>query len=282
MNEHLLKLFQTTLPSVKETVDNLEIALLDEPQVECSVYHHFSPGLYVREVNIPAGTLAIGHFQKTEHLNVFLTGRVTMLNDDGATSEMTAPMLFTGKPGRKCGYIHENVVWLNVYPTDETDVETLEATYLDKSPGFLNHKIEKLSAIADQEDFKKMISEWGINKEELKKHFEKKDDLIPFPSGSYGAAVFNSNLDGKGLFATATFEEGDLIAPVKIKGCRTPAARYVNHGKQPNAEMVRVGLDMHLRAIKKIVGQRGGQMGDEILVNYRQCLNSKGVFICPD
>jgi len=116
-----------------EPIEALEADMLKMDQVDCPVIHRFSPGLYIREVSIPAGTLAIGHFQKTEHLNIFLQGRVLIMGDNGKARELAAPMIFAGKPGRKFGYIKEDVVWLNVYPTDETDIDTLEEMYLDKS-----------------------------------------------------------------------------------------------------------------------------------------------------
>ena len=115
-------------------LDELEKVMLNMTQAVWSTIHRFSPGLYIREIRIPAGVVAMGHFQKTVHLNIFLQGRVTMFNDqDGTTSELVAPMIFVGQPGRKCGYIHEEVVWLNIYPTEETDIEVLERTLLKKS-----------------------------------------------------------------------------------------------------------------------------------------------------
>jgi hypothetical protein len=106
----------------------------------------------MREVTIPSGSIAIGHHQNFEHMNIFLKGRVTMVNSDGTTSELNAPMCFVGKPGRKIGYIHEDVVWLNVYPTEETSVEKLEAHYLTKSEGFLAHEEIQAKLLQDKID----------------------------------------------------------------------------------------------------------------------------------
>ena len=68
-----------------------------------------------------------------------LAGRVTMLNDDGSTTEYKAPMIFVGKPGRKIGFVHEDMTWLNVYPNVENEqlnITKLEDKYLTKSDGF--------------------------------------------------------------------------------------------------------------------------------------------------
>ena len=80
--------------------ENLEKEMLKLPQSDCPVIHRFSPGLYIREVTLPAGTFAIGHYQKTEHLNIMLTGSVTNIRDDGSTDLLKAPLMYTAKPGR--------------------------------------------------------------------------------------------------------------------------------------------------------------------------------------
>lgn len=124
--------------------DNLELiegGLLSLPQVECPVVHHFGPGIYIREVTIPAGTLAIGHAQKFHHLNILLKGSVAMIID-GAVKVVKAPLIFTGSPGRKLGYALEDTVWQNIYATEETDIEKLEDWIVDKSQTWQDHHKE--------------------------------------------------------------------------------------------------------------------------------------------
>ena len=85
MND-MAEFFQSTdLISRDEKVAALEVFSLKEEQIDCPVIHSFSPGIYTREVHLPAGIFAIGHHQKKEHLNIFLKGKVTMLNDYGTT-----------------------------------------------------------------------------------------------------------------------------------------------------------------------------------------------------
>ena len=253
-------------------INKIEKKMLQYKQVDCPVVHHFSPGIYMREVKIPAGTFAIGHRQKTEHLNIFLRGRVMMLGEDGSTKELIAPMIFTGQPGRKMGYISEDVVWLNVYTTKETDVDTLENMFLDKSDSWKTALLDKLPKLIDQEDYKKVIAESGFAPETVKKQVENEEDQIPFPPGSYSVGVFPSNIDRLGLFATAAFEPGEVIAPARIKGKRTPAGRYTNHSKRPNSIMKMVDGQIILVALKDIKGCKGGMLGEEITVNYRDSL----------
>lgn len=253
-------------------VERIEQFMLSEQQVECSVIHRYGPGVYIRELMIPAGTLAVGHHQNFEHTNIMLKGRVTMLNDDGSTSEVVAPALFVGKPGRKIGYIHEDMVWLNVYATNEQDVTKLEDTFITKSQYFGQHldgKVALLMNEVDQSDYRKVLQEVGVTDGSLMVS----DDVAELPGGGYKIKVATSRIEGQGLFATAGIEPGEAIAPARIYGKQTIAGRYTNHSASPNAKLVRVGDDAYLVATKHITGCRGGQDGEEITIDYRQALS---------
>ena len=95
----------------------LEDILLTSDSMPCDVIHRFFPGLYIREVSIPAGTFVIGHEQLFSQANVFLKGKLRMYFRDGSTENLTAPMMFLGAPGKKVAYIFEDTVWQNIYPT---------------------------------------------------------------------------------------------------------------------------------------------------------------------
>jgi hypothetical protein len=114
-------------------LEEIESRMLTLPQANCPVFHYFAPGLYVRELHMQAGTLAIGHKQKFPHLNILIKGKILMLESGGVQKEYAAPMTFMGMPGRKVGYVLEDIIWQNIYPTDETDIEKLEDFYVEKS-----------------------------------------------------------------------------------------------------------------------------------------------------
>lgn len=259
-------------------LEQVEQVLLQMPQVECPVIHHHGPGTYTREVHIPAGTFAIGHHQNYEHTNIMLKGRVTVLNDDGTTLELVAPMFFVGKPGRKIGYIHEDMVWLNVYATDETDVEKLEAQFLTKSDSWKEDAAQKQKLIGfqqsiDNQDYLAVLQEFGFTAEQAKAQAYDEADQTALPHGSYKIKVANSPIEGRGLFATANIQPGEIIAPARISGLRTIAGRFTNHSTAPNARMIQVGgSDIALVATRPIQGCHGGEDGEEITINYREAL----------
>lgn len=266
------------VPLTPAVVDRIETAMLALPQADCPVLHHFGPGIYVREVNLPAGITAIGHAQRFPHLNIMLKGRVLMYRDDGSTVELAAPLLFVGPPGRKIGYVLEDVVWLNVYATSETDIETLERTYLDKSPAWQEDRgrraaRERDAHEADRADFLAMATEVGVAPENIRAQSERTEDLADMPQGSWPVMVADSPIEGRGMFATAPIAAGMVICPGRVSGKRTPAGRYTNHSATPNARAVlRPNGDVDLVAARDIAGCRGGQPGDEITLDYRQVL----------
>lgn len=263
----------------EEKVQRLEKHFLQEKQADCPVIHHFAPNIYIREVRIPAGTFSIGHYQKTEHLNIMLAGRVTMVNEDGSHTELVAPQTFVAKAGRKIGYIHEDMIWQNVYATNETDIEKLEEMFLQKSMTWQDHQNSQkllltLDHSSDIADYYLAIAEFGFDHETVRKQTEIIDDQIPMPFGNYKFMVANSRIDGKGVFATGNFKEGEVIAPARINGKRTPVGRYTNHSKNANGIMVlRDNNDIDLVAKKAINGCHGGNLGEEITIDYRQALS---------
>ena len=266
-----------TGPITKEVVEAIESVMLQEQQVECPVIHRFGPGVYVREVMIPAGTIAIGHHQKYEHMNVLLKGRVSIVNEDRSISELVAPMMFVGKPGRKMGFIHEDMVWLNIYPNPNgiQDVDTLEANWIEKSPVWLESvggQVKLLQNIKDVSDYHEVLAEFGFDEITARSQSENTEDLIELPYGNYKIKVADSPIEGKGLFATAGIAAGEVIAPARIGKKRTIAGRYTNHSVTPNARMEVYGGGIALVALQDIKGCQGGSNGEEITVDYRETL----------
>jgi hypothetical protein len=175
------------------SVPQLEREMLQMPQAECQVWHRFGPGIYIREVTLRAGTIAIGHAQRFEHTNLMLTGAVAMLDPDtAAVRVLRAPLFFVGKPGRKIGYVLEETVWQNIYATEERDIDRLEEMFLDKSTGWAEHDAQAraLEAVllADaREDFLRVVTAAGFTPETVRAQSEATHDLIPMPPVYEGA-----------------------------------------------------------------------------------------------
>lgn len=111
---------------------DLERAMLDMPQVEIPTAHHFAPGLYVRTIEIPAGTTLTGHVHKTEHIFILSKGEMTIATEEGMR-RVQAPFQMVCRPGlKRAGYAHTDVVCTNVHITSETDLSKLEALLIER------------------------------------------------------------------------------------------------------------------------------------------------------
>ena len=124
--------------NTQEKIDALEAELLKFPQVEIPLVHGFAPGVYTREVTMPAGSFIIGQRHKTEHFNVVLTGRAKVLVGDGEVATVQAPCVLKSNAGiRKVLLIEEEMRWMTVHATEETDLEKLEELLVAKTPAYL-------------------------------------------------------------------------------------------------------------------------------------------------
>lgn len=263
--------------------EEAETAMLPMPQVDCPVTHYFGPGVAIREVFLPAGTLAVGHKQKHEHLNILLRGKVVMLHDDGTLRTVSAPLIYTSAPGRKIGYVLEDTVWQNIYSTDLKNADEIETAFIEKSETWQQHQIADLAQrqfgrAADRQDFECLLIECGISADVVEAQSANLDDQIHWECGI--VRVHESEIQGKGLFVTAPVPAGQVIMPARIDGKRTQAGRYVNHSLTPNCRMVmRENGDIDLVALVDLDGCKGGSVGQEVTIDYRQTLALSGVYL---
>lgn len=103
------------------------------PQVECPVQHHFADGQYVRETFMPAGTFAIGKKHKFSTINILLKGKISVYHsEDIPIQVIKAPAIWrSGEGVQKMAYFHEDTIWVNTHPTQETDIEVIENIFID-------------------------------------------------------------------------------------------------------------------------------------------------------
>lgn len=282
--DEIIHFIHNNYPSA-QNLEELEGELCKLEQVNCPVTHRFSEGLYIRELFMPAGTVAVGHFQNFRHYNVMLKGRVVVLNADGSKTELVAPYTFTAEPGRKIGYVLEDMVWQNVYPTTETDIDKLEKKYITKSETWklCNEQKKELKRSMreyDRNDFLKMLEEVGVKNEYVIEESENEADQISIKVENLKFKVDESEIQGKGIFATADIKAGEIISLARFKGFRTDAGRFTNHSHKPNAFMKNVDGNIFLVADRNITGCVGGELGEEITIDYRQAISIAKEEIC--
>lgn len=223
-------------------------------QMEIPVEHHFSKGVYAREMRVPKGTLLMGKIHKFQNLNILSAGEVSVLSIDGV-KRVKAPYTFVASPGAKrLFYMHEDTVWSTIHGTELKDVEEIESEFIAKSYDEVY--------LASPREFADVLAVTGFTQDELTAMSENTDDQMPFPA-PVSVEVRPSPIHGQGLFATEHFKEHELIASALIKGKRTPAGRYVNHSGTPNAAVYKLDDEsVFLVAVAPI------DKGDEILTDY--------------
>lgn len=119
--------------STRDKVFAAEAFLKEQPQVELKVIHHFSKGVYARELHIPAGVILTGEIHKFENLNILSKGKIQVLVGD-VVKEIEAPFTVVSPPGTKrIARALTDCVWTTVHGTNEIDLYIIEKTFIAKT-----------------------------------------------------------------------------------------------------------------------------------------------------
>lgn len=125
-------MFQLTQDLTKFSIDEFEAAIIDGPKVECPVTDRFTPGLYIREILMPAGTFITSMEHRTEHPFVISKGKILVTSDNEGQVLYEAPFTGITKPHtRRALYAIEDTVWTTFHVTEETDVEKIGLEILE-------------------------------------------------------------------------------------------------------------------------------------------------------
>jgi hypothetical protein len=91
--------------------------------------HYFAPGIYARELHIPAGITLTGKIHKYPQLNILSKGKISVLTEDGI-KEVEAPFTVVSPAGTKrIAYAHTDCVWTTILNTDETNINEIEKLF---------------------------------------------------------------------------------------------------------------------------------------------------------
>lgn len=112
-------------PTLQDIFD-LQNILLEHEQIDCPLKHHFSDGLYAREIFMPAGAIVVGKVHRHAHINNISQGRVRVYTTDGY-QELSAPYQWLSAVGTKrVVHVLEDCVWTTYHPTSSTDLAEIE------------------------------------------------------------------------------------------------------------------------------------------------------------
>ena len=110
-----------------DVVRNVQQQIQDNADlIDVPVIHHFAPNVYMRQMDAEAGTIVVSKMHRTEHMNILLTGSLTVATENGIEF-IQAPAVIKSMPGTKrIGYFHEDTSWITVHPTTSTDLDEIE------------------------------------------------------------------------------------------------------------------------------------------------------------
>ena len=246
------------------------------PQIEIPVKHHIHGGMYGREITIPKDTILTGQIYKFDHFDVMVSGDVTVSTDTGETKRLSGYNCLKGMSGKKrAGYTHEDTVWITFHPYTGTDGDDIQKFITSET----FEELALFNTATNQADYESMVDSIAMTEQEIRAQVEDQSDMVEMPLGYGHIYTSKSELEGDGLFSKDKIIANSAICPSRINGNRTIAGRYTNHALLCNAEMVFIGEDMELKALKDI------EAGEEITVNYRNVINHryiKGDLLCQE
>ena len=253
---------------VKEQIENLQDELLKMPQADIVTENIFLDGIYERKITIPPWTVLTGAEHKTDY-KIRLEKGTIAVNIGEKVQIMTAPMEFEAKAGaQRVGRVFEDeVVWVDIYenPDNCQDLYILEKRlYLVPDCGLGENRVA-LQISNAQTDYKLFLDQIGLNQVEMDKIVTNESDVIDMPDNVH-VELRDSKIHGKGLFATKSFKNGDIVCPGRLDGKRTPGGRFINHSYDSNILPIKVGDDIYAMAVRDIYEN------EELLVDYRSSM----------
>lgn len=118
----------------REDIERLQATISRMPQHPVVTRHHFANGLYIREVEQPAGMVVVGKVHKTQHFFLVLKGELTV-TADGTRRRLVAPAILTCEPGTKRAlFAHVDCIYANVHRVSSTDLDEVERELVEHDP----------------------------------------------------------------------------------------------------------------------------------------------------
>lgn len=101
--------------------------------LDLNIAHHFSSGVYARQMHLPAGHYAQSHKHHFDHLSILASGRVT-LEVDGVAAIHEGPACLQ----IEADTIHTitaitDSVWFCIHATNVTEVDQIDHTLIKEA-----------------------------------------------------------------------------------------------------------------------------------------------------
>lgn len=114
---------------VRTQIMALKDRLMAQPgeHIEMMVEHTVLDGMYMRKLFIPKGSIVVGKIHRKACLNVVAMGDISVMTETGYARVQAGFTLSSPVGLQKVGFAHEDTIFINVFRTDETDIDKIEA-----------------------------------------------------------------------------------------------------------------------------------------------------------
>ena len=128
----------------KEQIERLQIQMAAMPQAELLTEHSFSPGMYLRKVFRPAGTLIVGKVHKEPHFFLCVKGEIIAWTE-GGMKHLYAGDVLESKPGTKRVTLAvTDAIGITIHRTDKTNLDEIETELIEPDTAALFDSSNKL------------------------------------------------------------------------------------------------------------------------------------------
>jgi len=127
----------------REQVQSLEQEMIPFEEEVCQIKHHFSPGVYSREMFMPKGSLVVGAIHKHDHLVIVVGDIETVI--DGELVRLKGHNTFLSKKGAKRALLAYEDSWVTgIFATNETDIAKLENELVEDADSLQYRRMKRM------------------------------------------------------------------------------------------------------------------------------------------
>lgn len=114
------------MPESNVTLEEYTKHLSILPQTDLGIVHHFSDGLYAKQMRLPKGHIAVSHKHHYSHLSILSMGKACVKTDE-TNQIFFAPACIEIKSGIQHSIeALEDIVWFCIHATDAADPNMID------------------------------------------------------------------------------------------------------------------------------------------------------------
>lgn len=100
-------------------------------EIDLKIQHHFSDGIYAKQMELPKDHYAVSHKHTYDHLSILAAG-VVLVEVDGIETTYTAPACLNIVAGAEHKITAlEDSFWYCIHATTETDVAMIDNVLIE-------------------------------------------------------------------------------------------------------------------------------------------------------